>query len=181
MTGRSAGHVMTTIGGADDIPHQPMRPIWQFWSGKTAGGLPSRGSFRIEEFLPWVAHIGTVRPEGDPPRMKVTMSSRTMIELNRMDATGKFFNDYMPAYALEFGMLPYLEAMQKRAAIFDCLTPEQYHEAGKSFMRMVMPCADGDGPVNYFFVAIYYDPGFVDRYREDTLYDRYRGNEDERS
>ncbi|MEQ9326436.1 MAG: hypothetical protein RJQ21_03980 [Rhodospirillales bacterium] len=161
------------IATKDDIPFEPMRPIWQFWHERCPGALPSRNDFRIEEFLPWTAHIGAVRPEGDPPRFKVTLASRVMIELNKIDATNRFFDQYMPPEALEFGCRPYLEAMKARTAVYDRLDADTI--ARKSFQRLVMPCSNDGSAVDYFIIAIFYDRGFVEPHQQRTLYDHVLG------
>lgn len=156
-----------------DIPFEPMRPIWRFWQERGGDGLPSRKDFLIEEFLPWIAHIGAVRPEGDPPRFKVTLAARVMIELNKIDATNRYFDQYMPAEALSFGTRPYLEAMKTRVAVYDRLEAETLSR--KSFQRLVMPCSSNGKTVDYFMIAIYYDPGFVQANQQRTLYDHVLG------
>lgn len=157
---------ITTEG---DIPFEPMRPIWRFWQERGGDGLPSRKDFLIEEFLPWIAHIGTVKPEGDPPRFKVTLASRSMIELNKVDATNRYFDQYMPPEALAFGCQPYLDAMEAKLAVYDRLDADTVSR--KSFQRLVMPCSSDGIVVNYFINAIFYDPGFVERKHQQTLYD----------
>jgi hypothetical protein len=157
------------IRSEDDIPFADMRPIWRFWHERGGDDLPARNDFRIEEFLPWIAHIGAVRPEGDPPRFKVTLASRVMIELNKTDATNRYFDQYMPPEAMDFGTRPYLGAMRERVAVYDRLDADTLTR--KSFQRLVMPCSDSGAAVDYFIIAIYYDPGFVQHDEERTLYD----------
>tara|TARA_R110002110_G_scaffold127234_8_gene306079 strand:- start:5254 stop:5802 length:549 start_codon:yes stop_codon:yes gene_type:complete len=170
----SPGVMIRPVTAAATLSFEPMQQIFAFWQERGNGNLPSRSDFLIEEFLPWAGHVGMVRPEGDPVRFKVTMANKTMIDLNKVDATGKYFDEYMPAEALEFGCGPYLMAMADRVAVTDSLVS---HILGdRSFRRLVLPCADGDGPVNYFIIAIYYDQGFVSPLHKETLYDRFFDN-----
>ena len=170
----TAGVIIKPVTEAAELSFEPMQQIFAFWQERGNGKLPSRADFLIEEFLPWAGHVGMVKPEGDPVRFLVTMANKTMIDLNKIDATGKYFDEYMPPGALEFGCRPYLMAMADRVAITDSLISHTHGD--RSFRRLVLPCADGDGPVNYFVIAIYYDPGFVSPIRQETLYDRFFDN-----
>ncbi|MEQ9198709.1 MAG: hypothetical protein RLN80_01890 [Rhodospirillales bacterium] len=170
----SSGVTVKPVTVAATLSFEPMRQLFAFWQERGQGGLPSRSDFLVEEFLPWVGHVGMVRPEGDPVRFLVTMANKTMIDLNKVDATGKYFDEYMPAAALEFGCRPYLMAMADRVAVTDVLVSRILGD--RCFRRLVLPCADGDGPVNYFIIAIYYDAGFVSPFHDETLYDRFLGN-----
>lgn len=162
----------TVITSVDDLSFADFHPIWTLWRERHDGNsLPGRSAFLIEEFLPWVRNIGMMQPVGDPMRLKIRLTSATMMDLNRRNVTDCFIDEISPAETIDQIMAPYMAAAAERRAVTQSLVLDiGFH---RSWLEvMVMPLAENGTDVDYFAIALFlsnrkpspYEPGLLTRY-----------------
>ena len=162
----------TVVTSLADLCFAEFRPIWELWQERRDGDrLPARSAFLIEEFLPWVRNIGMMQPVGDPMRLKIRLTSATMMDLNRRNVTNCFIDEISPAETIDQIMAPYLAAAAERKAVTQSLVLDiGYH---RSWLEvLVMPLAENGTDVDYFAIALFlsdrkpspYEPGLLTRY-----------------
>jgi hypothetical protein len=160
-----------TIHDGSEIDHMGLRALWDFWSSRCRDDrLPARSGFLIEDFLPWARHLSIMKLDGG--RHVVTLASTTMIELNGCNPTGKTPEEYVPEHALDFAMIAIRQATRDRKAVIDVFRLPAETDAANCW-RLTLPCASNGSDIDCFLIGHYYDPGFLGRMADLTVFDRY--------
>lgn len=141
-----------------EVDHELLSRLLGLWSARRGPrGLPAHGQFRLTDLQPWIGNIGIVEVEGSPPRAKVRLAGRKIIEYDDADFSGRYLEDVVPEHARPAILEPYRLCVEQRAPQYSLIVPRDPALSEYRLHRLLLPCSAEGRDVDVIVAGIFID------------------------